>query len=65
MIVTSKESLPIYDNRGYFQKTLQVITVRKNTEICGICGKPEPINELGEFIYPCLRKENGKTISHS
>ena len=58
MIVTSKESLPIYDERGYFQKTLQVHTIRKNTEICGLCGKPEAINELGEFIYPCPRKES-------
>lgn len=57
-MIISKSPLPIYDNRGYFQKTLQVYTMRKSSEICGICGKPEPINELGEFIYPCPRKES-------
>lgn len=43
------------------QYAYQSITPRR-TEICGICGKPEPVNEVGEFKYPCPRKKKKDMI---
>lgn len=39
------------------EKILTQVTMLIRYETCGLCGERERVNELGEFMFPCPRKD--------
>ncbi len=49
------ELIVIRNTQG-FEKSLTQAIILIHYETCGLCGKRERVNELGEFIFPCPKK---------
>ncbi len=47
---------PINVGTSEYPEYKTLATYSFHTAECGLCGKMEPINEIGEFKYPCPRR---------